>query len=65
MGNERVIEEKCLTNELDIGVDNDNCEDMPNVIRFNEDDAMTKDFNFNIGMEKNFTDGVQRDFIRG
>lgn len=36
MGKENVIEEDYMTNELDSGADDDNYDDRPSVIRFNE-----------------------------
>lgn len=40
-----------MTNELDSGADDDRCDDMSSVIRFKEDDALSKHFTFKVGME--------------
>ncbi|XP_058756260.1 uncharacterized protein LOC131629496 [Vicia villosa] len=50
MDKEHVIEEEYMTDELDSGAD-DSCDERPPVIRFNEEDAITKDFKFKLGME--------------
>lgn len=44
MDKEHVIEEKYMIDELDSGADDDNFDDMSNVIRFKEDDALSKPF---------------------
>ncbi|KAI5404065.1 hypothetical protein KIW84_051270 [Lathyrus oleraceus] len=40
-----------MTDELDSGAEEDSCDDMPVLIRFNEEEPMTKDFIFKVGME--------------
>ncbi|KAI5415516.1 hypothetical protein KIW84_040805 [Lathyrus oleraceus] len=44
------MEEYYMTDELDSGADGDKCEDMLVVIRFNEEEAIRKDFIFKVGM---------------
>lgn len=51
MGKEHVSEEEYMTDELDSGANDDSCDDRPSVIRFKEDDALSKHFNFKVGME--------------
>ncbi|CAI8598941.1 unnamed protein product [Vicia faba] len=53
MGKEHVIEEEYMSNEIDNGVDDDNYDEMPSVIRFNEEYALIKDFTFK-GLEWSF-----------
>lgn len=62
MGREHVIEEDYITNVLDNGTSDDTCDDWPNVIRFNEEDDLSKDFTFKVEMEfsslKQFKDAI-------
>ncbi|CAK8577505.1 unnamed protein product [Lathyrus sativus] len=51
MCKEHVIEDDYMTDELDSGTDDDSCDDRPSVIRFNEEDSISKDFTFKVGME--------------
>ncbi|XP_058724923.1 uncharacterized protein LOC131596316 [Vicia villosa] len=51
MGKEHVIDEEYLTDELDSGADDDSCDDRPTTIRFKEDDGLSKNFKFKVGME--------------
>ncbi|KAI5435427.1 hypothetical protein KIW84_022019 [Lathyrus oleraceus] len=51
MEKEHVIEENYMTDELDIGADEDSCKDMSVLIMFNEEEPMTKDFIFKDEME--------------
>ncbi|KAI5429474.1 hypothetical protein KIW84_034169 [Lathyrus oleraceus] len=51
MDKEHVIEEYYMTYELGSGVDEDSCDDMPALIRFNEEENLTKDFTFKVGMK--------------
>lgn len=51
MGKEHVIEDSYMTDELDNGGDDDNCDERPYVIRFNVEDSLSKDFSFKVGME--------------
>lgn len=48
---EHIIEEEYMTDELDSGAEDDSCDDRPNVVRFNEEDEITKEFIFKVGME--------------
>lgn len=50
MGKEHTMEEYYMTDELDSGADGDKCEDMLVVIKFNEEEAIRKDFIFKVGM---------------
>ncbi|XP_058784016.1 uncharacterized protein LOC131658774 [Vicia villosa] len=51
MGKAHVIEEEYMTDELDNGADDESGDDRPCVIRFNAEDAFSKDFVFKVGME--------------
>ncbi|CAI8612998.1 unnamed protein product [Vicia faba] len=51
MGKERVIEEDYMTDELDSGADDDSCVKSLCVIKFNKEDALSKDFTSKVGME--------------
>ncbi|XP_058726822.1 uncharacterized protein LOC131598214 [Vicia villosa] len=51
MGKENVIEDEYLTDELDSGAEDDSDDDRPRVVRFNEEDGVSKDFKFKVGME--------------
>lgn len=44
MEKEHVIEENCMTDELDSGANEDSCDDKLILIRFNEEEPVTKDF---------------------
>ncbi|KAI5447994.1 hypothetical protein KIW84_015434 [Lathyrus oleraceus] len=44
MEKEHVIEENCMTDELDSGENEDSCDDKLVLIKFNEEEPMTKDF---------------------
>lgn len=48
---EHVIENDYMIDELDIGADEDSCDDMPIVIRFTEEETLKKDFIYKVGME--------------
>lgn len=50
MEKEHVIEENYMTDEFDSGPDEDKCEDMHALIRFNEEEPVTKNFTFKVGM---------------
>ncbi|KAI5398433.1 hypothetical protein KIW84_063994 [Lathyrus oleraceus] len=51
MDMEHVIENDYMIDELDIGADEDSCDDMPIVIRFTEEETLKKDFIYKVGME--------------
>lgn len=40
-----------MTDELDSGADEDSCNSIPVLIKFNEEEPMTKDFTFKVGMK--------------
>ncbi|CAI8610067.1 unnamed protein product [Vicia faba] len=52
MEKEHVIEENYMINELDNGADEDNCDDKPILIRFNEEEPMIKEFNSRLNNNK-------------
>ncbi|CAI8617880.1 unnamed protein product [Vicia faba] len=51
MDMEYVIDDDCITSELDSGVYDDSDDGRPSVIRFNEDENLRKEFKFKVGME--------------
>ncbi|XP_058784220.1 uncharacterized protein LOC131658989 [Vicia villosa] len=51
IGKQHVIEDDYMIDELDNGVDDDNCDERPFVIRFNEKDKLSKDYVFKVEME--------------
>ncbi|CAK8575801.1 unnamed protein product [Lathyrus sativus] len=51
MGKEHVIEDAYMTDELDSGSDDDSRDERPYVIRFNQEEYLSKDFVFKVGME--------------
>lgn len=51
MDRKYIIEEDYMTDELDSVVDDELCDDMPSVIRFNEEYAFSKDLTFKFGMK--------------
>lgn len=51
MGREHVIEENYMIDEIDSGAEDDSCNDRASVVRFNEEDGITKDFNSKVGMD--------------
>ncbi|CAK8530878.1 unnamed protein product [Lathyrus sativus] len=51
MGKEHVIEDAYMTDELDSGDDDDSCDERPCVIKFNQEESLSKDFVFKVGME--------------
>lgn len=51
MGREPDIEEDYITYELDSGAGDDSYDDRPGVIRFKEDDALSKNFTFKVGIK--------------
>lgn len=51
-----------MTYELDSGVDEDSCDDMPVLFRFNEEEPMTKDFTFKVGMDFFLSEAIQKGY---
>lgn len=51
MGMKHIIEEEYMTDEQEIRAGDDSCNDKPNVIRFNVEDEIKKDFIFKFGIE--------------
>lgn len=51
MGKEYNIEEKYMTDEIDNGAKDDSGDDRPNIVRFDQEDEIIKDYNFKVGME--------------
>ncbi|KAI5446061.1 hypothetical protein KIW84_014053 [Lathyrus oleraceus] len=51
MGKVHVIEEEHMTEEPDSWEDDDSCDDRPSVIRFKEDDSLSKHCTLKVGME--------------
>lgn len=51
MGKEHVIKDSYMTDELDSGDDDERCDERPCVIRFNEEDSLSKDFTFKVEVE--------------
>ncbi|CAI8601985.1 unnamed protein product [Vicia faba] len=51
MGGEHIIEEDYMCDELDHGENDKSCDDRPSIIRFNEEDDLSKDFTFKVGMK--------------
>ncbi|CAK8544632.1 unnamed protein product [Lathyrus sativus] len=62
MGKEHLIEDSYMTDELDSEGDEDSCDERPCMIRFNEEDSISKDFCFKVGMKfsslKQFKDAI-------
>ncbi|CAK8570035.1 unnamed protein product [Lathyrus sativus] len=51
MGKEHVIEDAYMTDELDSCGDDDSCDERPCVIRFNQEESLSKNFVFKVGIE--------------
>ncbi|XP_058781151.1 uncharacterized protein LOC131655272 [Vicia villosa] len=51
MGKQHVIEDEYMTDELDSGAEDDSSDERTCVIRFNEEDKLSKDYVFKVGME--------------
>ncbi|CAK8578295.1 unnamed protein product [Lathyrus sativus] len=51
MDKEHVNKKECMTDELDSDAKDDNGDDRPNVVRFNEEDEITKEYKLKVGME--------------
>src|SRR3954471_7761380 len=51
MDREHIIEQEYFTDELDSGADEDSSDERSTMIRFNEEETLTKDFKFKVGME--------------
>ncbi|CAI8610500.1 unnamed protein product [Vicia faba] len=63
MEKEYVIEENYMTGELDSGADEDNCDDTLVLIRFNEEEPMTKEFTFKVGMKFSSLKKFKKDIL--
>ncbi|XP_058783323.1 uncharacterized protein LOC131658000 [Vicia villosa] len=51
LGKQHVIEDEYMTDELDSGAEDDSSDERPCVIRFNEEDKLSKEYVFKVGMK--------------